>query len=218
MADFFGAATDLIGGIGGYMGAQAEAKGYTQAAQTYAQAARLTQASTHIKEAMVSRQIYQTMGGMRAEAGGSGLKQSGNILDLIRDSAHQGAIAKAVVDIQGEIDYTSLMAQSASETAKATAAKTKGTTDLISGIVGSIGKIFFSDDTLKEDVTLVHRRPDGIGVYRWRYSGSAQFFEGAMASDVEKVRPDAIFYDDDLGLRMVDYTAIRMELKYAPHP
>jgi hypothetical protein len=147
------------------------------------------------------------------------LQVSGSALDLIRDSTRQGAIAKAVVGLQGDIDYNAFMGQSNAATAQAAAytqqakaAKSGGFLGAIGSAVGIIGSLF-SDDALKQDVELVRRRSDGVGIYRFRYAGSNVFFEGAMAADVEAVRPDAIYYDEDLNLRMVDYDAIKMDLR-----
>jgi hypothetical protein len=214
VADYFGAAESLLGGIGGFLGGSSASKGASAAAQSYATAARLSMASNQIKQSMVSRDLYKTLGGMRASASSSGLQMSGNVLDLIRDSARQGAISKAVVGLQGQIDYNSYMAQSSAASAQASASKSGGFLSGLGGIIG-MGASLFSDDALKEDVTLLRRREDGIGVYRFRYTGSNEFFEGAMASDVERLRPDAIYYYDDLDLRMVDYGAIGMELRRA---
>lgn len=212
MADFFGAAGDLVSGIGSFMGSNAAAKGAKDAAKSYANAARLSMASTSIKQAMVDRDVYKTIGGMSAAASGNGLHVSGSVTDLIRDSARQGAIAKAIVGLQGDIDYNSWNAQSQAAAAQAKAAKSGGTMGLIGSAVGIIGSLF-SDDSLKQDVELVRTRGDGIGVYRFRYIGSEQFFEGAMAQDVYKHRPDAVYMDDDVGLMIVDYDAIKMDFR-----
>lgn len=212
MADFFGAAEDLISGVGSFLGSKSTAKGAKAAATSYANAAKYSLASSNIKKAMIDRDIYKTLGGMRSSASASGLQVSGSVLDLIRDSARQGAIAKAVTNLQGEIDYSSFMAQSTASAQQAKAAKSGGFLGAIGSAVGIVGALF-SDDALKQDVELVRRRSDGIGVYRFRYIGSEEFFEGAMASDVEAIRPDAIYYDEDLNLRMVDYDAVRMEMR-----
>jgi hypothetical protein len=211
-ADYFGAAKSLLGGVSGFQGGNAQAQTANTAAQTYANAARLSLASTQIKEAAASRGIYQSLGGIRAAAGGNGLNMGGSAEDVIRDSAHQGAIAKSVIGLQGQIDYNSFMAQSSSEAAKAASAKSGGMMSTIGSIVGIAGAIF-SDDDLKDDVELVRRRADGLGIYKFRYKGSAQVFEGAMASEVEELRPDAIWYDADTGLRMVDYDRIKMPFR-----
>jgi hypothetical protein len=214
MADYFGAAKSLLGGVSDFIGGNAKAQGAEEAAKSYAQAAKLTLAQTDIKEAMLSRDIYKTLGGIRSSASASGLQVSGSALDVLRDSTRQGAIAKAVTQLQGEVDYNSLMGKSKAETAQAQASKSGGFLGAAGGILGAVGSIFgFSDDKLKQNVELVRRRSDGLGVYHFSYLGSNAVFEGAMASDVEAVRPDAIYYDGDLNLRMVKYGAIGMELR-----
>ncbi len=50
----------------------------------------------------------------------------------------------------------------------------------------------FSDERIKEDITDTGRKTeDGIPIKRWRYKGSEEWFEGPIAQDVEKRRPDA---------------------------
>jgi hypothetical protein len=51
----------------------------------------------------VDRQIYQTIGGQQAGTAGAGLAASGSPLDLLADSAGQGAFAKDVLAKQGLI-------------------------------------------------------------------------------------------------------------------
>lgn len=142
MADLFGAAESLLGGFGSFISGNTTAQGAKAAAQSYGEAAALTKASTVIKQSMVGRQVYQALGGMRAAAGASGLTQGGSVQDLIRDSARQGAITKAVVGLQGEIDYNSLIAQQHSSEQQAQAAKEGGGGGLFGGILGAIGSLF----------------------------------------------------------------------------
>jgi hypothetical protein len=143
MADYFGAATDLISGAGGFIAGQAGAAAGAQAASTYTAAANIALASGQIKGAMVQRNIWQTLGGISAAASKSGLAtNTGNAQDLIRDSAHQGAIAKAVVTMNSEVDYNALKAQAASAAAQGKASGSGGFLKAAGGILGAIGSIF----------------------------------------------------------------------------
>jgi Protein of unknown function (DUF3300) len=71
-----------------------------------------------------------------------------------------------------------------------------------------------SDIRLKHDVVLLCRLDNGIGFYRFAYSGSEKLYVGVMAQEVQAVRPDAVtrgrdgylrvFYDR-LGLKFETY-------------
>jgi hypothetical protein len=211
MADIFGAAEDLLGGLGGFLGGQSAAKGAKQAAKFYAQAAQYTQLETGIKEVAANRAIYQTLGGARADIAASGLKLSGSAADLMRSSAAQGGLTRALIALQGKIEVSSYQAQASAASEQASASSTGGFLSGLGGIIGAVGAIF-SDDNLKEDVMLISRRYDGMGYYRFRYKGTEQVFEGVLASEVERIMPEAIWYDD-LGSRRVDYDRVRMPFR-----
>lgn len=211
MADIFGAAESLLGGLGGFLGGNSAAKGAKQAAKFYAQAAQYTQLETGIKENAASRAIYQTLGGARADIAASGLKLSGSAADLMRSSAAQGGLTKALISLQGKIDVASYQAQASAAKSQASASSTGGLLSGLGGIVGAVGAIF-SDDALKDDITLISRRRDGMGYYRFRYKGTDKYFEGVLASEVESIMPEAIWYDD-LGSRRVDYDRVRMPFR-----
>ena len=70
-------------------------------------------------------------------------------------------------------------------------AKHGQTTGLIGGIVGGILGIF-SDERLKEDIQLIGRENDGLGIYSYRYRGEREYQVGVMAQEVRKLRPGAI--------------------------
>ncbi len=81
----------------------AEATQYELAGSLAEQNARYIEASTRIQAAQQDRQISITVGGQRAAVGGAGLAESGSALDLLRDSAAQGALARSVLVTQGQI-------------------------------------------------------------------------------------------------------------------
>jgi hypothetical protein len=105
-SSFAGAASDLFAS----KGYSAKAKGDVFEQQNYQLAAKLakqneayTVESTAIKQAQLDRQIYQTIGGQQADVAGAGFAASGSALDLMRDSAAQGALTKEVLAKQGVI-------------------------------------------------------------------------------------------------------------------
>lgn len=208
MADFFGAAGDLLGGVGGLFGGLSAAQGDREAAKFYFQAAQYSQLETGLKETALNRSIYQTLGQGRADIAASGIENSGSAAAVMRSSAQQGAISKALTELQGKIDYSSYEAQGNAAEAQGQAAEGGGIGSLIGGAVGALGMIF-SDDTMKDDVKLVYRRDDGIGLYTFRYRDSTELFYGVLAGEVEKVDPEAVLFDQ-AGFRRVDYERIAM--------
>jgi hypothetical protein len=111
----FGAGT--IGSIGGAVqdlfgseahelkakGLRLEAENYEDAAGFATKNAEFSRISTGIKLAQQDREIYKTLGGVTADVAGAGFSMSGSALDIMRDSASQGALMKAVAGEQGLI-------------------------------------------------------------------------------------------------------------------
>jgi hypothetical protein len=145
---FGAAATDL----GAYYGTKAKAAGdiaeageYSLAAQLAQQNAQFTVQSTQIKEAQQQREITQAIGKTTAQFGGAGFAESGSALDILRESASQGALTKAVTSEQGLITEEGYKEQAASYNLMATAANnaahaegTAGTFDLIAGGISAL--------------------------------------------------------------------------------
>jgi outer membrane immunogenic protein len=73
--------------------------------------------------------------------------------------------------------------------------------------------VIVSDARLKRDITLIGRRDDGLGIYRYRYLWSDTVYVGVMAQEVALLHPQAIVrsaFDDYLR---VDYARLGMQLK-----
>lgn len=105
-SDLGGAASDLFGAEGLRAKAQGdefERQNYNLAAQLADQNEKFTEQSTAIKQMQLDRQNTQTIGGQQADVAGAGFAASGSALDLLRDSASQGALTKAVGGEQGLI-------------------------------------------------------------------------------------------------------------------
>lgn len=105
-SDAAGAASDLFAAEGDRYKAKGdliESKNYDLAAGLADQNAEFTKTSTEIKQSQLDRQIYQTIGGEKADIAGAGLAASGSALDLLSSSASQGALTKAVAGQQGLI-------------------------------------------------------------------------------------------------------------------
>jgi hypothetical protein len=69
-----------------------------------------------------------------------------------------------------------------------------------------------SDIRLKRDIVEIARLDNGIGIYRYRYVWSDQVYVGAMAQEVEKIAPDAVFHGADGYLR-VAYARLGLRLQ-----
>src|SRR5205823_4486792 len=81
----------------------AEASNYDLAAGLARQNEAYTQQSTRIQQAQLDRQVTQAIGGQQASVAGAGFASSGSALDIMRDSASQGALARGVLAQQGVI-------------------------------------------------------------------------------------------------------------------
>ncbi len=98
--------SDIFAGFGDL----AKAKGDLLEGQVYGEAATLalqneqyTKMSTDIQQAQQQRELYLSLGRTTSEVAGAGFSSSGSALDILRESASQGALAKAVVGEQGLI-------------------------------------------------------------------------------------------------------------------
>ena len=69
-----------------------------------------------------------------------------------------------------------------------------------------------SDRRLKTDTMWVGMTRDAIPIWRYRYKGTAQVFEGVMAQDVAMRRPDALVTRSN-GLLAVNYTRLGHPLR-----
>lgn len=193
----------LFSGIGDFIQGQQTAEGYEASEEGFKEAARLTLLSGRIKDNAMRRAAFQLKGQTTAAVGGSGLGLSGSSLDVIRSNTQQLGLTKAITDLNTKLEYNSYMAQAAQAKATKKASSTGGLFGAIGGILG-----FFSDDELKEDMTLIGRRGDGIGIYEFRYRGSPTRYRGVRASEIEVLRPDAIVIDGEY--RRVDYAVLQI--------
>lgn len=84
-------------------GLRIEAQNYDRSAGFADQSARFTEISTGIKEMQLDRDLYKSLGGITADVAGAGFAASGSALDILADSARQGALTRAVATEQGLI-------------------------------------------------------------------------------------------------------------------
>jgi hypothetical protein len=128
-SDFAGAASDLFAAQGDKAKAQydfAEASNYGLASDLATQNEKFTETSTAIKEAQQQREMMNTLGGQQADVAGAGFAESGSALDLLRDSASQGALTHAALAQQGLITEAGYKEQAQSYQTMQTAATQAG--------------------------------------------------------------------------------------------
>jgi hypothetical protein len=112
VSDLFASSADSSKAAGLRIKAQGDAlegQNYDLAAALAKRNEQFTEQSTAIKQTQLDRQLTQTIGGQEADVAGAGFAASGSALDIMRDSASQGALTKAVASQQGlitEAGYT----------------------------------------------------------------------------------------------------------------
>jgi hypothetical protein len=125
-SDLGGAVSDLFA-AGGHRAKAAgdvfEQQNYLLAAQYADQEAQYAKWSTAIKQSQDDRALYKALGETRADVAGAGFAESGSALDILRESASQGAQAKAVTGEQGLITEAGYEEQAASYRNMASAAQ-----------------------------------------------------------------------------------------------
>jgi len=99
-----------------------EGQEYTLASQLATKNEQFTQMSTAIKEAQTSREVSKSLGATSAAVAGAGFAESGSALDILRESASQGALTKAVTAEQGLVTEAGYNEQAQSYNLMATAA------------------------------------------------------------------------------------------------
>lgn len=200
---------DLFGGILGDTAAHQEARGYANeaaayaTAQTYAdQNAIIAREAGNIRLEQADRGIYKALGTQAAGYAGAGLTSGGSAQEVLRSSVAQGALEKAIVSEQTQINVTGYKEQSAqfggmslAASSAAAAAKTKGTSSLIGGIFSAITSVipFLSDRRLKTDI----ERVGSIGAlslynYRFLWDEPGMVRVGVMADEVATHAPHAL--------------------------
>lgn len=101
----------------------AEAGEYDLAGNLALKNKAFTEQSQQIKQMQIDRQIETSQGETESGVAGAGFAKSGSALDLLRDSASQGALTKAVLGQQGLITEAGFQEQSESYTLMSSAAR-----------------------------------------------------------------------------------------------
>jgi hypothetical protein len=121
-----GAVQDLFGSEAHKKKAQGlriEAENYDLASGFARQNERFAEVSTGLKLAQQDRENFKMLGGIEADVAGAGFSMSGSAIDILRDSAGQGALMKAVAETQGLITQEGYDVQAKSYTNMGEAAR-----------------------------------------------------------------------------------------------
>lgn len=145
---FGAAAQDLFTAFGDKAKAHGdflEAENYGIASDLATQNEKFTETSTAIKEAQQQREMMGTLGGQRADIASAGFAESGSALDIMRDSAAQGALTHAVLGQQGLITEAGYNEQAQSykimQTAATDAGNAENSASTFAEIMGGINAI-----------------------------------------------------------------------------
>ncbi len=84
-------------------GDDVEGVNYDLAATLAKQNKGFVEQSTAVKDLMSERKTYLGIGGQQSDVASAGFSNSGTALDLLRDSATQGALEQQLIRQQGEI-------------------------------------------------------------------------------------------------------------------
>lgn len=137
ISGLFGAAGDFAQAAGDI----AEANAYSKAEKYANQNAVISQEAGDIKEEQASRQIFKVLGAQQAEYGGAGLTGGGSAQYVVRDSVAQGALEKAIINEQTQINVTGYKEQAAQFEGMKSAADAAAVAAAANG-VGSIFSAF----------------------------------------------------------------------------
>lgn len=154
-SSFFSGVGGAVSDLFAAQGYRAKAKGdvfeqqnYLLAAQYADQNEQYAEWSTAIKQQQEDRGLFKALGQTRADVASAGFAESGSALDIMRESASQGAMARAVTGEQGLIQEAGFREQAQSYRNMAAAAQVaidaenkaaQGAT--ITGIIKGVGAV-----------------------------------------------------------------------------
>lgn len=187
------AAGDLLGGLFGAIGSEAEADAYKKAAKYAHQNAIISQEAGDIKLEQTGRQIFKTIGSQKAGYASAGLTGGGSAQEVLRSSVSQGALEKAIVTEQTNINVIGYLSQEAQFKGMAAAADAAAGGSLLGGIFDAAVAVapFISDRRLKRDIEQIGTH-GALGIYRFRFNNDHQIHVGVMADEVAIHAPHAL--------------------------
>ena len=131
----------LVGGIFDSQSYAAQQQSYTEAAGIADENARLEEESTQVKEYQEQRKIDRTLGSQKAAVAASNFGEHGTALYLLSDSARQGALAKGMIGVQGQIEENAYREQAAKARGEAAAASAASSKSMVGGLFSAASSI-----------------------------------------------------------------------------
>lgn len=128
--DFGGAVQDIFGAVG----SEAAASAYSKAAKINQSNAVIAESSARLNAQLTERNTVQTLGTTAASTAATGFELSGSAGDIMRYQAQQGALAKSLIQSQGELQAQSFAAQAAAERGQAAASKAQAGGGFLGGL------------------------------------------------------------------------------------
>lgn len=131
----------LGGAVSDFFSAAGAAKSvglYKGAADQAAENVRTSAESTLLTDIAAQRKIEKTLGAQQAQVAHAGFAESGSALDLLSESVTQGALNRAVIGVQGQIEQGQFKAQEQAAETEAAAARGAATGAMIGGVVKGI--------------------------------------------------------------------------------
>jgi hypothetical protein len=119
----------------GAAGSAAAAGSYDEAERIARQNAIIAREATRVKGIQIQRSIFKTLGQQQADVSGAGFAASGSALDLLRSSASEGAMTKAINEEQGTITANAYEEQAAQFAGMAKAARSSSLGQKIGGAI-----------------------------------------------------------------------------------
>ncbi len=138
LGDAGGAVTALFGASG----SRAAAGSYDEAERIARENAAIARQATRIKTMQIGRETFKVLGEQQAQVAGAGFAASGSALDILRSSASQGAMTKAINEEQGTITANAYEEQAAQFAGMAKAARTSATGQGIGGLLQAGGAAY----------------------------------------------------------------------------
>lgn len=185
--DLFDAAGDFASAAGHH----AEANAYRTAEKYAKQNAVISREAGDIKLDQAGRQIYRTIGAQEAGYAGAGLTGGGSAQSVLRSSISQGALAKAIINEQTQINVNGYKSEAAQFAGMAFAADAAAVADAAKGVGDIFSAFGLSDRRLKTRIKRIGRWGK-LWLYRFRFIGSKKWHVGVMADEVAVYAPYAL--------------------------
>lgn len=131
LSDLGGAVNDLFGASG----ARTAGDAYGSASDFATINARIAASATAARDEQIRRQVARSLGSTSAGVAGAGFAASGSALDILRSSAQEGALVRAVGEEQGAINVNSYLEQAGMFKGMQRAADTSATGQGIAGLL-----------------------------------------------------------------------------------